>query len=141
MNVLIIGGGGREHALTYATAASPQKPNIFAVMAKQNPGIANLCDDFLLEKETNIEQVVAYALDKNIDIAIIGPEAPLAAGLADALDKVGIPSMGPKKAVARIEFDKAWAREFMQRNKIACLLYTSDAADEEDSVDLGGRRI
>src|SRR5665648_557698 len=113
------GGGGREHALTYATAASPQKPNIFAVMAKQNPGIANLCDDFLLEKETNVEQVVAYALDKNIDFAIIGPEAPLAAGLADALDKVDIPSMGPKKAVARIEFDKAWAREFMQRNKIA----------------------
>lgn len=119
MNILIIGGGGREHALAYATAASPCKPHIFAVMAKQNPGIANLCDDFLLEKETNVGRVVAYATDKKIDIAIIGPEAPLAVGLADALYNVGIPSMGPKKAVARIEFDKAWAREFMQRNNIA----------------------
>lgn len=119
MNVLVIGGGGREHAIAAAIAQSRKDPVIFAVMAKKNPGIAGLCQDFLLEKETDVKKVVAYATTNNIDLAFIGPEAPLAAGLADALGDVGIGVVGPRKAVAQIEFDKAWARNFMRKHAIA----------------------
>lgn len=119
MNVLVVGGGGREHAIAAAIAQSRKDPVIFAVMAKKNPGIAGLCQDFLLEKETDVKKVVAYATANNIDLAFIGPEAPLAAGLADALADVGVGVVGPRKAVAQIEFDKAWARNFMRKHAIA----------------------
>lgn len=118
MNVLVVGGGGREHAIVAAIAQSRKDPAIFAVMAKKNPGIAGLCQDFLLEQETDVKKVVAYATANNIDLAFIGPEAPLAAGLADALTDVGIGVVGAKKAVAQIEFDKAWARNFMRKHEI-----------------------
>jgi len=118
MNVLVVGGGGREHAIAEAIARSRQDPAMFAVMSKNNPGIARLCRDFLLVNETDVEKVVDYARSRNIEIAVIGPEAPLAAGLADALADIGIGVVGPKKAVACIEFDKAWTRNFMKRHNI-----------------------
>lgn len=119
MNILVVGGGGREHAITAALARSRKDPYLYAVMSKKNPGIAHLCEDFLLEKETNVEKIVEFAVRNNIQIAVIGPEAPLAAGLADALEDAGISTAGPKKAVAEIEFNKAWARNFMKENDIA----------------------
>ena len=118
MNVLVVGGGGREHAIAAAIAQSRKDPVIFAVMAKKNPGISRLCQDFLLEKETDVKKIVDYATANNIDLAFIGPEAPLAAGLADALEDIGIGTVGPRKAVAQIEFDKAWARNFMRKHGI-----------------------
>jgi len=118
MNVLVVGGGGREHAIAAAIAQSRKDPVIFAVMAKKNPGISRLCQDFLLEKETDVKKIVDYATVNNIDLAFIGPEAPLAAGLADALEDIGIGVVGPRKAVAQIEFDKAWARNFMRKHGI-----------------------
>ena len=118
MNVLVVGGGGREHAITATIAKSRKDPVIFAVMAKKNPGISRLCQDFLLEKETDVKKIVAYAAAKNIDLAFIGPEAPLAAGLADALEDIGVGVVGPRKAVSKIEFDKAWARSFMRKHGI-----------------------
>jgi phosphoribosylamine--glycine ligase len=119
MNVLVIGGGGREHAIADSIARSKLNPAMFAVMSKKNPGIAGLCRDFFLASETDVEKVVDYAKSRNIDVAVIGPEAPLAAGLADALTDAGIRVAGPKKAVAQIEFDKAWARNFMKKHNIA----------------------
>ncbi|WP_406658076.1 phosphoribosylamine--glycine ligase [Methanolobus sp. ZRKC2] len=119
MNILVVGGGGREHAIIAALAKSRKDPSLYAVMSKKNPGIAHLCEDFLLEKETNVEKVVEFAARHNIQIAVIGPEAPLAAGLADALEDAGISAAGPRKAVAEIEFNKAWARNFMKENNIA----------------------
>ncbi|MGB3908467.1 MAG: phosphoribosylamine--glycine ligase [Methanomethylovorans sp.] len=118
MNILVVGGGGREHAITATIAQSRKDPVIFAVMAKKNPGISRLCQDFLLEKETDVKKIVAYAAAKNIDLAFIGPEAPLAAGLADALEDIGVGVVGPRKAVSKIEFDKAWARSFMRKHGI-----------------------
>ncbi len=118
MNILIVGAGGREHAIAASIAQSRKDPIIFAVMSKKNPGIAGLCQDFLLEKETDVKKIVAYATANNIDLAFIGPEAPLAAGLTDALEDVGIGVVGPRKAVAQIEFDKAWARNFMRDHGI-----------------------
>ncbi|HWR24640.1 MAG TPA: phosphoribosylamine--glycine ligase [Methanosarcina sp.] len=115
MKILLIGGGGREHAIAEGIKKSKHKPALYALMVKKNPGIAALCEDFLLEKETEVEKAVEYAKSRNIEMAFVGPEAPLAVGLADALWKVGIPVVGPKKACAIIEFDKAWARDFMKK--------------------------
>ncbi|TQD25243.1 phosphoribosylamine--glycine ligase [Methanolobus vulcani] len=119
MNILVVGGGGREHAIVAAIERSRQDPSIYAVMSKKNPGIAALCEDYLLEKETNVEKVVEYAVSKNIELVVIGPEAPLSVGIADALEAEGISVASPKKKVAQLEFDKAWARNFMRNNNIA----------------------
>ena len=100
MNVLLVGGGGREHAIAQAIARSKKEPTLFAVMSKKNPGIASLCEDFLLSDEKDVEKVVEYAKSKNIDYAFIGPEAPLSVGLSDALQEVGIGVVGPRKEAA-----------------------------------------
>ena len=118
MKILLIGGGGREHAIAEGIKRSKQSPSLYAVMAKKNPGIAALCEDFLLEKETELEKIVEYAKATGIEMAFVGPETPLAAGVADTLWEAGIPVVGPKKACAVIEFDKAWARNFMQKYEI-----------------------
>jgi phosphoribosylamine--glycine ligase len=115
MKILLIGGGGREHAIAEGIKKSKPTPSLYSVMAKKNPGIAALCEDFLLEKETEVEKIVEYAKARKINMAFVGPEAPLAAGLADALWEAGVKVVGPKKACAAIEFDKAWARNFMTK--------------------------
>ncbi len=99
MRILLIGGGGREHAIAEGIKKSKHNPILYALMAKKNPGIAALCEDFLLEKETEVAKVVEYAKARNIEMAFVGPEAPLAAGVADALWNAGIPVVGPKKPV------------------------------------------
>lgn len=118
MKVLVIGSGGREHAIVEALARSEYHPKIYAVMGNANPGIKGRAADYMIEKESNVPVIVKYAEDCKVDLAIIGPETPLAAGLADALEQNGIPVVGPRKDAARIEFDKAWTREFMARNDI-----------------------
>lgn len=115
MKILLIGGGGREHAIAEGIKKSKHNPILYALMAKKNPGIAALCEDFLLEKETEVAKIVEYAKARNVEMAFVGPEAPLAAGVADALWEAGVPVVGPRKACAIIEFDKAWARNFMTK--------------------------
>ncbi len=118
MKVLLVGGGGREHAIAEAIARSKREPELYAAMGRKNPGIARLCKDFLLVKETD-PAIVDYASKNGIELAVIGPEAPLAAGISDLLWNAGIPVVGPKKLAAQIEFDKAWARNFMKKYAIA----------------------
>ena len=120
MKVLLIGGGGREHAIAQAIARSRKKPVLFAAMSKKNPGIASLCKDFLLIKETD-PAIVDYAKNNQIELVVTGPESPLAAGIPDALWNEGIPVVGPRKPAAQIEFDKAWTRNFMKKYGISGL--------------------
>lgn len=116
MNILIVGGGGREHAITTAVAKSDV--DIFCAMSNRNPGIAKLCKDFILVKETEIQKILAYAKDKKIDVAVIGPEAPLEHGIVDEFQKIGISAVGPCKDAAIIETSKEFTRNLMEGYKI-----------------------
>ena len=84
-------------------------------MGKKNPGIAKLCREVLIHPETDADAVLAFAKEHNIDYAVVGPEAPLAAGVSDALVAAGIGCVGPSKAAARIETDKGFCRSLMQK--------------------------
>jgi phosphoribosylamine--glycine ligase len=117
MKYLLVGGGGREHAI--ATALARNDALRFAsVMSARNPGIARLTDEILLAKETDVPRIVEFAKTTGADIVAIGPEAPLEAGLVDALSEAGIPAFGPTRSAARIETDKAYARSLMARHGI-----------------------
>jgi len=118
MKVLVVGSGGREHAITRALAASDVVKEIHAAVSNRNPGIVELADS-VSELDTNSpEEVVAYAKETDVGYAVVGPEAPLAEGVVDALEEAGVYGFGPKQADARIETDKAWARRFMDENGV-----------------------
>ncbi|MEK6838185.1 MAG: phosphoribosylamine--glycine ligase, partial [Candidatus Thermoplasmatota archaeon] len=93
MKVLVVGGGGREHAIAKALARS--RADLYAVMGNQNPGIRRLSKDVLIHSVTDVPTIVAWAKARSVDMAVIGPEAPLAVGIVDALETAGIPAMGP----------------------------------------------
>jgi phosphoribosylamine--glycine ligase len=118
MKVLVVGGGGREHAIARALSLSDEV-TLLSVMAKRNPGIASLSSDVLVEKESNIPSVLKFAVSCGADYAVIGPEAPLEAGIVDRLEEQGIPCVGPTLKAALLETDKAFCREMMQRHGIA----------------------
>ncbi len=116
--VLVVGGGAREHAIAAALRASPQGPRLFAVLANQNPGILGLAEDHLISKETHVQEILDWAQETGIELAVIGPEAPLAAGLGDALKAAGIGVASPTQGAARVETDKAWMRSLMSRHAL-----------------------
>jgi phosphoribosylamine--glycine ligase len=117
MKILVVGGGGREHAIAAALARN-KTTTIISVMAKHNPGIDGIAENVLLLKETEIPRIVSFARTNGVDSAFIGPESPLEAGIVDALEAVGIPCVGPVKSAARIETDKAFCRDMMERHAI-----------------------
>ena len=118
MKVLVVGGGGREHAIAM-TLSRNSDVELYAAMAQENPGIVRLCRKFFNGKETDVPAVTRFAQQNRIDYAVIGPEAPLEAGIVDSLERAGIPCVGPTRAAARLETDKAFCREMMERHGIA----------------------
>lgn len=112
MKVLIVGGGGREHALAWRLSRSKKVKKLFA--APGNPGIADIgtCVDILA---TDIQGLARFAEEKKIDLTVVGPEVPLALGIADEFERRGLRIFGPNKNASRIEGDKAFARDFMHR--------------------------
>ena len=120
MNVLLIGAGGREHALAWKIAASPMLTKLFA--APGNPGIAEEADCVGLDVNDR-QAVCAFCRDNAIDLVVVGPEAPLVAGLADALRAERIGVFGPSKAAARLEGSKAFTKELCDRFGIPTAAY------------------
>jgi len=116
--MLVVGGGGREHAIALSLSRT-SGIHLFSVMAKRNPGIFRLAQKTLLCQETDIPAVIRFAREVRADYAFIGPEAPLEAGLVDALEQGEVACVGPNRAAARLETDKGFCREMMERHSIA----------------------
>jgi phosphoribosylamine--glycine ligase len=113
--VLLVGGGGREHAIARAVAPDC---SLYACASNRNPGIAGLAEETRSIDETDAAGIVAFAEAVDATLAVIGPESALAAGVADALDDAGVYAFGPGAEAARIETDKAYQRRFMRDNDI-----------------------
>ena len=116
--ILLLGSGAREHAIARALACSPQNPAIACLAANKNPGIQKLAEQFKVGSISDPKSVVSFAQKCCAKLAIIGPEAPLEAGVADALWNAGIPTVGPKKAHAQIETSKGFTRDLLAKYNI-----------------------
>ncbi|MFC2162565.1 phosphoribosylamine--glycine ligase [Candidatus Altiarchaeota archaeon] len=119
MKVLVVGNGAREHAIALALARSPSEPEVYAFMKAANPGLIRCSKGYGLGDTDSPPQVAGYCKEKNIEMAVIGPEAPLAQGLVDTLTDEGVLCVGPKKKAAQLETDKSFARNLMHDHKIA----------------------
>lgn len=120
MIVLLIGSGGREHALAWKLAQSPRLTKLYA--APGNPGIAQAAECVDLDPG-HIESIVAFARDENVGLAVIGPEQPLVAGLADRLRENGVLVFGPSAAAARLEGSKGFTKDLCARTQIPTAAY------------------
>jgi phosphoribosylamine--glycine ligase len=116
--ILIIGSGAREHAIAAALARSPQQPSITCFGSARNPGIEKLSTAYSTGSVTDVAAIVAFASQHPHTLAVIGPEAPLAAGVADALWTAGIPVVGPTKKLAQIESSKGFTRDLLGKYNI-----------------------
>jgi phosphoribosylamine--glycine ligase len=116
MKVLLIGSGGREHAIAWKVAQSPLLKKLY--IAPGNPGTAALGENVPVLDVSDNAKVVRLAQVKQVDLVIVGPEVPLAAGLADALLEAGIKVFGPRQAAAQIEASKAFSKAFMARHNV-----------------------
>ena len=120
MKVLVIGGGGREHAIVHALSKSSKVTEIYA--APGNAGISKLAMCVNI-KDTDVSNLVAFAKDEKIDLVVVGPEAALAVGVVDEMQKAGISAFGPTKAAAQIESSKNFAKDLMSKYNIPTARY------------------
>jgi phosphoribosylamine--glycine ligase len=122
MNVLIIGSGGREHALAWKISQSPRLTKLF--ISPGNAGTSAYGENISMDVRDH-GSVAQFCNEKKIDLVIVGPEIPLASGLVDSLSESGIRCFGPKQAAARIEASKVFAKDFMARHHIPTARYAT----------------
>ena len=140
MNVLVIGGGGREHAIAWKLASSPRAARVFVAPGNagtaREPGVTNVA-------VTAIPGLVAFARENDVGLTIVGPEAPLAAGVVDAFREAGLAIVGPTRAAAQLEASKDYAKAFMARHGIPTAAYRTftDAGEAKAYVAARGAPI
>ncbi len=140
MKVLIVGGGGREHALAWKCAASPRVRQVYVAPGNagtaSEPKVSNVAigaDD--------IEALLQFAVTQDIDLTIIGPEAPLVAGIVDRFDSAGRRCFGPSQKAARLEGSKAFSKNFLQRHRIPTASFASFTAADFDEHYVRAQRL
>src|ERR1700719_1703961 len=120
MNILLLGSGGREHALAWKIAASPLADRLFC--APGNAGIAKECELVAIDVADH-SAVIAFCKANKIDLVVVGPEAPLCAGIVDDLGAAGIKAFGPSKAAARLEGSKGFTKDLCRAHNIPTAAY------------------
>jgi phosphoribosylamine--glycine ligase len=140
MNILVIGSGGREHALAWKLAQSPKAPKVF--VAPGNGGTARSAHLVNIDI-TDVKALADFAQTEKITLTVVGPEAPLAAGVVDEFRARGLRIFGPTKAAAQLESSKAFAKDFMKRHSIPTAAYEtfSDAVAAHAYIDKMGAPI
>ncbi len=128
MNVLVIGSGGREHAIVEALSRSPKQPKIYA--APGNAGIAQLAECVAI-KDTEVEKLVEFAKSHDVELTVVGPEAALAVGVVDRFREEGLAIFGPTKAAAEIEASKDFAKRLMVKYDVPTASYATFSDFEE----------
>jgi len=131
LDVLIIGSGGREHALAWSINQSEKLGKLYATPG--NAGIADICDCVELN-ESDFGEIISFVQKNEIDLVVIGPEQPLVDGLGDFLEARGVSVFGPSKAAARLEGSKAFAKKFMNERSIPTASHRTFKQDEFDEV-------
>lgn len=142
MKVLVIGSGGREHALAWKLSHSPKQPQVF--VAPGNPGTANEPGISNVDiKVEDIEGLVAYAKDNAIDLTVVGPEVPLVMGVVDAFKAAGLKCFGPSQAAAELEASKSFTKDFLARHQIPTAAYQvfTDVEQAKDYIHEQGAPI
>ncbi|MCU0928825.1 MAG: phosphoribosylamine--glycine ligase [Burkholderiaceae bacterium] len=140
MKVLVIGGGGREHALAWKLAQSPKVQQVLVAPGNGGTALDNRLHNVAL---TDVQALADHALAHKIGLTVVGPEAPLAAGVVDAFRAKGLRIVGPTKAAAQLESSKAFAKDFMRRHGIPTAAYETfdDAAAAHAYVERQGAPI
>lgn len=115
--VLLVGSGAREHAIAAALVRSSDV-DLYAAMSSRNPGIMRLAKEFAVRKIADPQAVSDYAIQKRVELAIVGPEGPLVNGVADALSRLGVRAVGPTQQLAALEGDKAFCRGLLTKHGI-----------------------
>lgn len=129
MKILVVGGGGREHAIALKLRENPEVEEIFA--APGNGGMAAFCTLAPI-KASDVEGMVAFAKEKKIDFVVVAPDDPLVLGMADAMEEAGIPAFGPSKAAAAIEGSKVFSKGLMKKYGIPTARY--EVFDSEEAA-------
>ena len=132
VNILVIGSGGREHALFWKLSESPQADRIYAIPG--NPGMGELIDIPV----TDNAAILHFAREKEIGLVVVGPEVPLMNGLVDELEAAGIPAFGPRANAAEIEGSKSFAKGLMKKYGIPTARY--EVFTEAEPARAGGTR-
>jgi len=137
MKVLIVGGGGREHAIAWKLARSPKRPELYC--APGNAGIAREAECIPVKAE-DIDGICSFASSEKIDLAVIGPEVPLAMGIVDELESRGIKTFGPDRKCSQLEASKSFTKKFLERHGIPTAGYRefTDRQDLLDNIGLFG---
>lgn len=120
MDILVIGGGGREHAIVWALAKSPKAGTIYC--APGNAGIGQLAECVPIAV-SEFEKLAAFAVEKQVGLIVVGPDDPLADGIVDAFDETGIPVFGPRKNAAEIEGSKTFMKDLLHKYSIPTAAY------------------
>ena len=134
MKVLVVGGGGREHAICWKLAQSPKAEKIYC--APGNAGIESVAECVDTGAE-DIEGICAFAAEKAIDLAVIGPEVPLAMGIVDELEKRGVKTFGPNRKCSQLEASKSFTKAFLGRHNIPTAGYREFTDKDELMASVG----
>ena len=133
VNVLIIGHGAREHVIGETLVKGGA--NLYSFMSFKNAGLEDLSEKIKIHSETDFKEIIDFSKENKVDFAVIGPEVPLVVGIVDALEKAGIPCVGPKIEAAQLEGSKVFARDLLEKYKIKSNIKNKmfDSMDEIES--------